>query len=146
MRLSKPKVWVPGAGQGGQALVEFSLAILVFIVMLVALFDVGRGVYMYNGVSEAAREIARVTAVYPGVTLGASSQTAARVAVQHGLIPDLGTPTYACVQVDGTPSPDNPCTSDDYVRVTVTAVYRPLSLLGLGGPITLSSSSSIQNP
>ncbi len=74
----------------GQALVEFSLAIMVFLVMVLALFDLGRGVYMYNGVSEAAREIARVTAVHPGVTLGASTETADRIAVQRALVPGLG--------------------------------------------------------
>jgi len=133
-------------GQRGQALVEFSLAILVFLLMIVALFDVGRGVYMYNGVSEAAREIARVTAVYPGVTLGSSNETLARLAIQRGLVPDLGTPTYTCVKVDGSASTNNPCTTDDYARVTVTATYRPISFLGMGGPIVLSASSSVRIP
>ena len=127
-------------------MVEFSLAIMVFLVMVVGLFDLGRAVYMYNGVSEAAREIARVTAVYPGITLGTTQQTQQRVAVQQGLIPELGTPTFACVNVDGTASADIPCTSGDYVRVTVTAPYQPITLLGLGGTFDLSSSSSIRIP
>jgi len=130
----------------GQALVEFSLAFIVFIFMLLALFDLGRGVYMYNGVSEAAREIARATAVHPGITLGASNETIDRVAVQRSLVPDMGTPSFACVNVDGSASTNDPCTTDDYVRVTVTATYRPISLLGIGGPITLSASSSIRIP
>jgi Flp pilus assembly protein TadG len=134
------------AGERGQALVEFSLAIMVFIVMLVGLFDLGRGVYTYNGVSEAAREIARVTAVHPGVVLGASNETLDRMDVQRRLVPDMGTPTFQCVTVDGSASPNVPCASDDYVRVTVTATYRPLSLLGLGGAITVSASSSIRLP
>jgi Flp pilus assembly protein TadG len=130
----------------GQALVEFSLAIIVFIVMLVAVFDVGHGVYLYNGVSEAAREIARVTAVHPGLTLGASDETAERIAIQRGLVGDIVVDPPACVNVDGSSSTHNPCQSGDYVRVTVTASYRPLSLLGFGGPITVSSSSSIRLP
>ena len=130
----------------GQALVEFSLAVPVFVLMLLAVFDLGRGVYTYNGLSEAAREIARVTAVHPGLVLGASQQTADRVAVQQGLTPGMSAPSYACVRVDGTPSSDNPCTSGDYVRVTVSSVYQPLALLGFGGSITLSATGSSQIP
>jgi len=60
----------------GQALVEFSLALIVFLVLLMGILDLGRGIYMFNGVSQAAREIARVTSVYPGgATLGTSTQT-----------------------------------------------------------------------
>ena len=51
--------------QHGQALVEFSLAIIVFLVILMGVFDLGRGIFVYNGVSQAAREIARATAVHP---------------------------------------------------------------------------------
>jgi Flp pilus assembly protein TadG len=130
----------------GQALVEFSLAIMVFLVMVLALFDLGRGVYMYNGVSEAAREIARVTAVHPGVTLGASTETADRIAVQRALVPALGAPTFECVTVTGAASTNDPCTSDDYVRVTIGATYTPISPLGLGGPITLTASSAVRLP
>ncbi len=130
----------------GQAMAEFALAVPIFVVMLVAVFDLGRGVYTYNGLSEAAREIARITAVYPGLVLGASQQTAERVAVQQSLTPGMSTPTYACVSVDGALSSDNPCTSGDYVRVTVTSVYQPLSLLGFGGSITLTASSSSEIP
>jgi Flp pilus assembly protein TadG len=126
----------------GQALAEFALALPVFALILVGVFDLGRGIYTYNGLSEAAREISRVTAVYPGLVLGASAQTTARVSVQQGLTPGMGTPTYACLQVDGTASTHNPCTSGDYVRVTVTSVYHPVTLLGLGGSITLTATSS----
>jgi Flp pilus assembly protein TadG len=115
-------------------------------VMVVGLFDLGRGIYMYNGVSEAAREIARVTVVHPGIVLGTTDETLDRVAVQQGLIPELQDPTYECVNVDGSPSTNDPCTSGDYVRVTVTAPYRPMSLLGMNGVFNLSSSSSIRIP
>ena len=45
-----------GAGRG-QALVEFSLAVTVFLLLVMAIVDFGRGIYMYNGVSQAAREV-----------------------------------------------------------------------------------------
>lgn len=130
----------------GQALVEFSLAIIVFLVMVVGLFDLGRGVYTFNGVSEAAREIARRTVVHPGIALGASPEAQEVIAIQRGLVPGMGNPTFACVDVTGAASTHSPCRSGDYVWVTVTATYRPVALLGLGGPITLSSSSSMQIP
>ncbi len=127
-------------------MVEFALALPVFLLMLVALFDFGRGVYTYNGLSEAAREISRITSVYPGLTLGASPQTADRVAVQKGLTPGMSDPAFACLNVDGTPSSDLPCTSGDYVQVTVTSVYSPVTLLGLGGSFTLTATSSSEIP
>ena len=130
----------------GQALVEFSLAILVFVVMVVALFDVGRGVYTFNGVSEAAREIARRTVVHPGDRPRCEPGSAGGHCDPAGSRPGMGNPTFACVDVTGAASTDSPCRSGDYVWVTVTATYRPVALLGLGGPITLSSSSSMQIP
>jgi hypothetical protein len=133
--------------EGGQALVEFSLAIIVFLVLLMGVFDFGRGVFMYNGVSQAAREIARAASVDRGaIVLGAGAKAQAALAVQRGLIPGMGTPTFACVDIAGDPSSNSPCQSGDYVKVTVTGTYEPISLLGLTGPITLSSSSSIQIP
>lgn len=133
-------------GRRGQALVEFSLAIIVFLLLLMAIFDFGRGIYMYNGVSQAAREIARRTSVYPGVTLGQSSESQAVLAIQRGLVPSLGTPTYACLTITGASSPNNPCTSGDFVQVTVTATYTPISLLGFLGSIPLTASSTVQIP
>jgi Flp pilus assembly protein TadG len=47
-------------GARGQALVEFALIIPVFILLLVGLFDLGRGVYAFNTISNASREAVRV--------------------------------------------------------------------------------------
>ena len=44
----------------GQALVEFALIVPVFILLLVGLFDLGRGVYAFNTISNASREAVRV--------------------------------------------------------------------------------------
>ena len=130
----------------GQALVEFSLAIIIFLVLLMGIFDLGRGIYMYNGVSEAAREIARRTAVYPGITLGASQESQDVVAIQRGLVPGMQTPTYACLTITGSTSTNDPCASDDVVQVTVTATYRPISMLGFLGNIPVTASSRSQIP
>ncbi len=99
--------------------------------------------------SEAAREIARATSVHPTdstATLGQSAETQSVVAVQRALVPSLGTPTFVCNDITGAASSHVPCTSGDYVKVTVSATYRPISPLAFLGQITLSSSSSIEIP
>ena len=145
----------------GQALVEFSLAIVIFLGMLMGIFDLGRAIFMYNGVSEAARDIARRTAVYPYSGLGGSNflgsslETQAVIATQRGLVPGMvtisaGAPDFECVDIAGNPSTNNTCGSgdaQDYVRVTVKAVYSPVTpLVALAGPITLSSTSTVAIP
>jgi hypothetical protein len=47
----------------GQSLVEFALVLPLFLLIMLALFDTGKGVYSYNTISQAAREGARLAAV-----------------------------------------------------------------------------------
>lgn len=47
----------------GQALVEFALVIPLFLLLLMAVFDLGRAVFAYNSVTNAAREGARLAIV-----------------------------------------------------------------------------------
>ena len=51
----------------GQALVETALILPVFILMIIALFDVGRAVFAYNTATNAAREAARLAIVNQNV-------------------------------------------------------------------------------
>jgi hypothetical protein len=140
-----------GAGASGQSLVEFSLAVTVFVFILLAIFDFGRAIFMYNGVSQAAREIARTTSVHPGsVALGDSPETAETVTAQGALVPGLQTPpTYECVNGSGTTySAGYQCQSGtDYVKVTVSASFRPITpFISWLGNFTLSASSAIRIP
>ena len=131
-------------GRRGQALVEFALAITVFIVLLMGVFDFGMAIYKYNGVSQAAREIARVASVHPGTTLGTSAEVNQAVATQKGLIPDLTLTGIACVSVSGT-NVTGPCAVPNWVSVTVASQYRPVTpLLGLIGTWTMKGSSNAQ--
>ena len=50
-------------GGRGQSLVEFSLVIPLFLLLLIAVFDLGRGVFAYNTLTNAAREGARMAIV-----------------------------------------------------------------------------------
>lgn len=47
----------------GQAMVEFALIVSIFILLLVGLFDVGRAVFAFHTVNNAAREAARLAIV-----------------------------------------------------------------------------------
>ena len=122
-------------GQKGQALVEFSLVFLVFVVMVMGIFDFGRGIYQFNGVSEAAREIARVTSVHRGSACPqfcTSPETLAVIATQKGLVPSLGSPSFDCIDSSGTVKDATGCKPGDSVRVTIYAPFSPVTpLLGL---------------
>src|SRR6478735_7347122 len=63
----------------GQALMEFALVIPLFLLLMVALFDMGRAVFAYNTLTNAAREGARMAIVNqdkPSIIARAKSQTA----------------------------------------------------------------------
>lgn len=137
--------------RAGQALVEFTLAILIVLVLVMGIVDFGSAIYRYNGVSQAAREIARVTSVHPCAgappcTPGSSPETLAVIAVQKNLIPGLGDPTITCIDEAGAVVAPNPCDfSKHSVRVEISAPYRPITpLLGLTGTWTMKGSSSGQ--
>jgi len=53
----------------GQALAEFALVFPLAILIIIAVFDVGRAVFAYNGLTNAAREGARLAAVNQDVGL-----------------------------------------------------------------------------
>ncbi len=47
----------------GQTLVEFALVVPLFLLIVIGLFDVGRGVFAYNTIANSARAAARVAIV-----------------------------------------------------------------------------------
>ena len=138
----------PGSGRG-QTLAEFALALPIFLFILMGIFDFGRAIYMYNGVSQAARELARATSVHrcagTPCTLGNSAETQAVLATQKSLIPNLQNPTYTCVDIDGSAiNSTTTCLPGNQVRVRIVAPYSPITpLLGLTGTWDLQSTSSV---
>jgi Flp pilus assembly protein TadG len=139
------------AGSDGQALLEFALAIPVFLLLLIGLFDLGRAVFAYNTLTNAAREGARLAIVNQDVATiveRAKSQTA---------IVELDDPsvTVAFYQkaTDGTPDTARPC---DLVAVGCLAVvsfeatYQPITpivsniIFGSGVTFTAKSVLSIE--
>ncbi|MGZ8567620.1 MAG: TadE/TadG family type IV pilus assembly protein, partial [Actinomycetota bacterium] len=126
----------------GQALIEFSFGIMIFLALFVGMIDLARAVLMFNGVASAAREIARETSIHPGSgDLGDSAESLAAVTIQKRLVPGFQDPEYQCFDIEGVLQVDA-CQSADWVRVNATAVFHPaLPVLTMLGPLTLTSSS-----
>jgi hypothetical protein len=138
--------------RNAQTLAEFAIVVPVFIILMMGVFDLGLGIYKFNGVSQAAREIARAASVHPCInsdacTLGDTPEVAAVIAVQRSLIPNLGTPIFRCVYPDGTlvAGSGGGCSPGFSIRVTIAAPYEPITpLLGLIANFDLKSSSTIK--
>ncbi|MEX1171410.1 MAG: TadE/TadG family type IV pilus assembly protein [Chloroflexota bacterium] len=47
----------------GQALVEFALVLPIALILMLGVFDIGRAIFLYNGLTNAAREGARMAIV-----------------------------------------------------------------------------------
>jgi hypothetical protein len=128
----------------GQALVEFSLALIPFLLLLMAIFDFGRAIYMYNGLSQAAREVARAAIVHQGAG-GYSDDVQPTIDTQKALIPGLAFEDPVCVNSadadDSTAIAGRSCQPDEFMVVTAKATYTPISLLGFLGTIELEAKS-----
>ena len=150
-------VWVALRHRGqphrsrGQGLVEFALVLPIFVLILVALFDLGRAVFAYNTLTNAAREGARHAIVnqdIPTIVERAKGQTA---------IIELDDPSVSVafyqMQQNGDPDLDNEC---DLVAVGCLAVvefeatYRPMTpiianvIFGEGVTFTARSVLSVE--
>jgi TadE-like protein len=144
-------------GTRGQALVEFSIAVIPFLLLLMGVLDLGRAIYAMNATSQAAREIARTTSVHrcantPCTDLGTSSQTQGTITTQRALIPGLvfdPSVDIDCVDAADGVIPDEECTPktdiDRFIRVRVRSTFTPVTpLLGVFGDHTLESWSRIR--
>jgi Flp pilus assembly protein TadG len=114
--------------QRGQALVEFSLVIPLFLLILISLFDVGRAVFSYNTLTNAAREGARMAIVnqdIPTIIQRAKNQTA---------IVELNDPSvkvaFYQMKDDGTADTSDPCNLvavGCLAVVSFEATYQPIT-------------------
>jgi hypothetical protein len=114
----------------GQGLVEFALVIPIFLLLMIAVFDIGRGVFAYNTLTNAAREGARMAIVnqhVPTIVARAKASTA---------IVELNDPSvtvgYFQVADDGSPDTSDPCSPvavGCLVVVSFEADYRPITPL-----------------
>ena len=134
--------------EGGQALLEFALVGLIFMIVVVGLVELGRAVWNYNTLAHAAREGARYAIVHgsratepsgPGSTnFTLPDQDAAVTETVRGYASglDLTDLTVSAEWPDGTNERGR------HVRVTARYEYQPMfsNLLHLPG-ITLTSTS-----
>lgn len=137
----------------GQALVEFALALIPFLLLLMAVFDFGRAIYIYNGVSQAAREVARTASVWPNEDpinpVGYSVTAQKTIGTQQALIPGLTIAEPVCVTSvasDDSGASPQPCAENEFVVVRASSTYTPVSLLGFLGTIQIEAKARIQMP
>lgn len=130
----------------GQALVEFALVIPIFLLLLVSLFDLGRAVFAYNTLTNAAREGARIAIVNqdkPTIMARAKEQTA---------IVELNDPSVKVdfwqMAADGTPDTTRSCNLvavGCLAVVSFEATYVPITpMVGnliFGGGVTFTAKS-----
>jgi Flp pilus assembly protein TadG len=119
-----------GQKRRGQALVEFALVIPIFLLVLVAIFDLGRAVFAYNTLTNAAREGARMAIVNqykPTIVARAKQQTQ---------IVELNDPSVTVdfyqVNADGTPDTSAQCALiavGCLAVVSFEATYQPITPL-----------------
>jgi Flp pilus assembly protein TadG len=109
--------------QRGQTLVEFALVFPIFLVVLLATFDIGRGVFAYNSVTNAAREGARLAIVNQDKTL-----VLARIRSQSSVAESNNgdgtdiTIEYRRANTDGTPSNTNCVAAGENIPIGCLAV------------------------
>ncbi len=114
----------------GQALVEFALVLPILLLLLVAIFDLGRAAFAYNTLTNAAREGARIAIVNqykPSIIARAKQQTA---------IVELNDPSvqvnFYQVNADGTPDTSAQCALvavGCLAEVSFEATYFPITPL-----------------
>lgn len=107
---------------------EFAFVLPIFILVMVGLFDLGRAVFAYNTITNAAREGARLAIVnqdIPSIVQRAKAQTA---------IVELDDPSVSVafyqLKQDGTPNLSRPCNLVAVGCVAIVefeATYRPIT-------------------
>lgn len=141
----------------GQALVEFAIAAIPFLLVLLGIVDLGRAIYQMNTTAQASREIARATSLHPWATccdLGTSTQAVAAATTQRALLPGMvfnASTDVTCIDISETPIADKDCGSTEgvayFVVVTVKSTYQPATpLTMLFGSHTFTSTSRVEIP
>lgn len=119
----------------GQAMVEFALVAMLFFFFVMVIVDLGRGIWYYNAVANAAREGSRQAIIRSKSDNDVTTWVLAKT---------VGVPLSASSIVI---SPAAPRTAKTPVTVTVTYSFTPISPMMQsiipGGALNLSSSSEM---
>lgn len=119
-----------------QALIEFALAITVFMVLVLGTFDLARAYVAWTVVSNAAREAARYGAAHVGDANWSTAATQAGVNLAVGIDPSALQLTPTTRQIDAL----------TYINVTGSYRFQSLTpMVGalLGNPITIRVDTSV---
>jgi hypothetical protein len=119
--------------QSGQSLLEFAITLPLLLLLIMGVFDLGRGIYYYSAVHNAAREGARYGAVNHCDLTGIKDQAEQMAGLGDGLV--VKEPQQ--VFVPGTDQLDYVLVSVEYNFETVTPLLG--TFLGNDGSIVLSS-------
>ena len=128
--------------QRGASIVEFSLVFLLFLVVVVALFEFGRGMWTYATISHAARQAARFCMIRGSVNPATTSELRT-VVERHCKTLDLANLTINSAWNDVTaPASIN---RGDIVMVRVNYPFKFVAapLLLAGDTIQMSSTSRV---
>ena len=134
----------------GQGLVEFALVFPIAILLVVALFDIGRAVFLYNGLTNAAREGARLAIVNQDKTLVAQRVQDTAYGSEIANLSDLNDLVSYYKQTPNTTDPtQNPqCTTMATGCVAVVTARADWSAItpiigSIMGPISLTARSEL---
>ena len=129
-KLSRRRPFAHAGRSRGQALMEFALVIPIFLLVVVALFDMGRAVFAYNTLTNAAREGARMAIVnqYQPFIIQKAKQATQIVELDDPSV----TVSFWQVAADGTPDKTKPQCNDlvavgCLAVVSFQATYQPIT-------------------
>ena len=135
----------------GQSLVEFALVIPLFLLLLIAVFDLGRAVFAYNTLTNAAREGARMAIVnQDSATIIAEAKTSTAIVELNDPSVRIG---FYVMADDGSPDFSDTCSPvavGCLAVVSFEADYRPITPLisnivfGSGVKFTAQSVLSVE--
>ena len=130
-------------------MVEFALVLPVFLLIVMGLFDIGRAVFVYNGLTNAVREGARLAIVNQDKTLISQRAGAMAFGTQITTTPANLTTFYRALpnSDDVTSNPAcNPIAVGCIAVVAADAQWTPATpIIGnLIGPITLHARSELE--
>lgn len=119
----------PRARSGGQSLVEFALVLPLFLLLFFAIVDMGRAIFVYNSVTNAAREGARLAIVNQDTT-SITNRAKQQVSIAETANPSV-TINFYVANGDGTPSTTSCPSSSPYFGcvavVSFETTFRPLT-------------------
>ncbi len=123
----------------GQGLVEFALVFPILIVVLLAIFDLGRLVFAYNDITNAARQGARTAIVDQGGTV--ARDKVIEQATSLGLA--AGDVTIQYLKSDLSAACPEPKTLGCVAEVTVTYNWSAITpIIGnIVGPVSVTTES-----